>query len=460
MAKNVDNPLLRQMVMSTITPLRRSAFRLAAPSPSSDSPSFALPVESVWRWLRLDDVTPQLQPASSDHKSAASFDSEVASELLGQSASTTAAAPRQLLALLARDAPTRPRGNSTVSELPLPDFQRRLGDAVFISYVDAGEQSQLLWISHDSVRLQPTISREKLAADTGSLLTEVSNPATPVQKIMADATHLSRALLGEKSNMPESGEPAPSTLLVDAASPLAALPWSVLNWPNVAQPLLETTRISVVRIGDAQTTPVMAAEVTVLVAGQQGSDKLGALWNARMEPNLIATAIEPIGGHVETLIANDRAAVLDAFASSHSWLHVAAHGDARASRIGYAGIWLDTKSANESPGFVSWLEILARGSHNDLVVLNACDLAANPGSRAAALSFADAVSRAGARDVVAARWQVSDAATALWVPTFYRQMAEGVNPAEALWQVRRQLHDSRHFRHPFYWAAYVHYGHL
>ena len=76
------------------------------------------------------------------------------------------------------------------------------------------------------------------------------------------------------------------------------------------------------------------------------------------------------------------------------------------------------------------------------------------------MSFADAVSRAGARDVVAARWQVSDAATALWVPTFYRQMAEGANPAEALWQVRRQLHDNRHFRHPFYWAAYVHYGHL
>ncbi len=460
LAQDVDSPLLRQMLIATIVPLRRDAFRLAASSGPSGSNSFALPVESVWRWLRLDDSTAQRGSASSEQKSAASFDSEVASQLLGKSASTSAAAPRQLLALLAREAPTRPRGDSKISELSLPDFQQRLGDAVFVSYVDAGEQSRLLWISRDRVHLQPTIASEKLTANAERLLQLVSSAATPMSSIMADATRLSGALLGEKTNTPESGKPAPSALLVDAGSPLAALPWSLLNWPNAAQPLLETTRISIVRIGEAEVSSAAAPKVTVLVAGQQVSDKLGALWNAQTEPSLIATAIQPSGGHVETLVANDRAAVLNAFARPHSWLHVAAHGDARALRIGYAGIWLDARSAKETPGFVSWLEILARGSRNDLVVLNACDLAASSGGRAAALSFADAVSRAGARDVVAARWQVSDAATASWVPTFYRQMGEGASPAEALWQVRRQLHDSRRFRHPFYWAAYVHFGHL
>lgn len=460
LAQQIESPLLRQMLVGTIAPLRRSAFRLAAGSGSSKAHSFALPLESVWRWLRIDDSTPQRQTDSPDQKSAASFDSEVASELLGKPESTSAAAPRQLLALLARDAPIRSRQGSKDSNLSLHDFQQRLGDAVFVSYVDAGEQSQLLWISRDSVRLQPTLPTDKLAADTERLLQQVSSAAMPVQKIMADAARLSGELLGEKSSKPESGELAPATLLVDASSRLAVLPWSVLIWPNATQPLLETTRISIIRIGAPELSPPIKPEVTVLVAGETGNGKFGALWNARTEPSLISTAIQPKGGHFETLIANDRTAVLNAFASPHSWLHVAAHGDSRASRMGYAGIWLDAKSPTESPGFVSWLEIVARGSRNDLVVINACDLAVNPDSRAAALSFADAVSRAGARDVVAARWQVSDAATALWVPTFYRQMAQGADPAEALWQVRRQLHDSRHFRHPFHWAAFVHYGHL
>ena len=455
LAGQVDSPLLRQMLVNKIAPLRRNAFRLAG-----DSSAGQWDAEWVWRWLRIDDAAP---PTSTnpgiDATDATRFDAAVASELLApQSDPSNAAAPRQLLALLAN----RPNGSKApaaiVPQSTLAQFQQRLGNAVYVSFVDAGEHAQLLWVRRDSVHLQATLDASRLRAGSEALLTATGQLSTPVQVIDAQARHLSNALLSA-----DAGDAAPAQLLVDAASPLAGLPWSVLVWPNARLALLETTRVSLVRNGVADRAVAKSAtDVAVFVAGQDNANAnaLQPLWNAEAEPALISAGIAARNGHVQRIAGNDRAALLDAFARPHGWLHVAAHGDARVSRIGYAGIWLDADAKSRTPAFVSWLDILGRGSRSDLVVLNACDLAEDTGSRSAALSFADAVSRAGARDVVAARWQVSDAATALWVPLFYRQLGVGASPAQALWQVRRQLHDSRRFRHPFYWAAWVHFGHI
>ena len=70
------------------------------------------------------------------------------------------------------------------------------------------------------------------------------------------------------------------------------------------------------------------------------------------------------------------------------------------------------------------------------------------------------MARAEARDVVATRGQLSDAARALWLPIFYRQVAKGADRDEALFQVSRQLRGNRHSHHAFCWAAFLHQGHL
>jgi CHAT domain-containing protein len=88
-------------------------------------------------------------------------------------------------------------------------------------------------------------------------------------------------------------------------------------------------------------------------------------------------------------------------------------------------------------------------------VLNACQLGDSGNAINGNLSFAAAVSRAGARQVVAALWPVSDSAAALWVPAFYSALTNDSHhdAAEALRAAQLRLRASRAFVHPFFWAG-------
>ena len=89
--------------------------------------------------------------------------------------------------------------------------------------------------------------------------------------------------------------------------------------------------------------------------------------------------------------------------------------------------------------------MLDNGVRADLVVLDACQLGDSGSAVSGNLSFADAVSRAGAKDVVAA----------LWVPAFYRALVGDPrhDPAEALRSAQLRLRETRAFTHPFFWAG-------
>lgn len=455
LARQVDSPLLRQMLGSYIAPLRRSAFRLVAAANDGVPGTPA----AIWQWLHLDDDAVATAQSPSMAVEASRFDAEVARELLSSDTSEPARSkedgPRHLLTMLAARSGSKAAAVAGAADTTLAQLQQRLGDAVMVSYVDAGKHSMLLWISRDSAHLQPTSDIASLTAAADQLTASISLQTTPLATITVDSARLSALLWPVATTQPGA---APVVLMIDAASPLAGLPWSVLSWPGSETPLLDTTRVTLARLG---AVPVAAAanrnDVSVFIAGQEASAELATLWNARSEPGLIENGLREHGGRVTSVAATDRNALIAAFAQAGSSLHIAAHGGVLPSRIGYAGIWLETSAVQPVPRFVSWMEILARGASNDLVVLNACQLAERPDASAAGMSFADAVSRAGARDVVAARWQVSDGATTLWVPVFYRQRSEGDSAATALWTAQRRLRDSRVFRHPFYWASYVHF---
>lgn len=456
LAQQVDSPLLGQMLAAHIAPLRRSAFRLAGAAQADQ----LVEVANVWHWLQLDDAALARRPSHRAADSSRQFDAEIALELLPirrpAGAVVDSRGPRHLLSMLASgEAFDRPRGQA-LTETTLAQLQQRLGDAVLVSYVDAGSQASLIWISRDRVRIQATAKIETLRAAADRLTVAASDRNTPLAKIDQAAAQLTQLLWPA----PDDAGAAPSHLLVDATSPLASVPWSLLTWPKAQAGLLDSTRITIARIGSAlPAQPLASPQVAVFVAGQENSTTFEPLWNARAEPGLIQSGIAAKNGKVSLLASSERASLMDAFSRAQPWLHVAAHGGTLPSRIGYAGIWLEASANDPAPRFVSWLEILARGAANELVVLNACQLAETP-QAAVGVSFADAVSRAGARDVVAARWQVSDGATGIWVPAFYRAMSEGAGAADSLWQAQRRLQASRAFRHPFYWASYVHYGRI
>ena len=144
-----------------------------------------------------------------------------------------------------------------------------------------------------------------------------------------------------------------------------------------------------------------------------------------------------------------------ALAEPGAWVHIAAHGTAQPQHIGYAGLWLEPSGDDKTPAFLSWLDILDKGVRADLVVLNACQLGDSGNAINGNLSFAAAVSRAGAKQVVAALWPVSDSAAALWVPAFYSALAADPehNAAAALRVAQLRLRASRAFAHPFFWAG-------
>ena len=92
----------------------------------------------------------------------------------------------------------------------------------------------------------------------------------------------------------------------------------------------------------------------------------------------------------------------------------------------------------------------------DALYQRACQLGDSSTAVSGNLSFADAVARAGARRVVAALWPVSDAASALWVPEFYRALVADPqhDAASALRTAQQRLRATRAFAHPFFWAGF------
>lgn len=92
----------------------------------------------------------------------------------------------------------------------------------------------------------------------------------------------------------------------------------------------------------------------------------------------------------------------------------------------------------------------------ELLVLSACETAT--GDARAALGLAGIAVRAGARSTLATLWKADDAATALLIQEFYRQMADHnwqISKAIALQKAQSYLIQHTEFNHPVYWAPFV-----
>jgi CHAT domain-containing protein len=188
---------------------------------------------------------------------------------------------------------------------------------------------------------------------------------------------------------------------------------------------------------------------------------LSPLFNADTEKSLIRDAL-PASVDVQAAAA-DRASLIQALNARNVLVHIAAHGDADPAFLGHAGIWLAPERGTSTPQFLSWVDISDTSLQAELVVLNACKLGQGMSKvNGSSLSFAAAISAAGVNQVIAALWPVSDAATVKWVPAFYGALDTGDlgSSAEALRQAQLALRNSRHFRHPFYWASLAHFRHL
>jgi CHAT domain-containing protein/Tfp pilus assembly protein PilF len=138
-----------------------------------------------------------------------------------------------------------------------------------------------------------------------------------------------------------------------------------------------------------------------------------------------------------------------------SHIHFVAHGTAsRLSPLDSAIVL--SKGAIEADPFKLYArDIVQHPLHAELVTISACYGA---GSRAYSgeglVGLAWAFLRAGAHNVIASLWEVTDASTEQLMDRFYDELDSGASPDAALRAAKLSLLHGSAFHNPFYWAPF------
>ena len=160
----------------------------------------------------------------------------------------------------------------------------------------------------------------------------------------------------------------------------------------------------------------------------------------------------------ETVYQRDQAtpaAFLTSSPDKFSHIHFVAHGTAsRLSPLDSAIIL--SKSATESDSFKLYArDIVPLRLNSDLVTISACYGA---GERAYSgeglVGLAWAFLRAGAHNVIAGLWEVTDASTEQLMDRFYDELDKGATPDAALRAAKLSLLHGSLYHNPFYWAPF------
>lgn len=443
-------PSLRQMLLRQSRPLAALWVDAVLALPPARRPEPAQVRERL-RWLH---GTHLLRPRADDVRIAGSaLDRDLASALLAHDRDDPARLLRAQRSLLSQfaDAAPAPSSDPPASE-PTPD--PAVPDGVVRLSYGFGESGGLIVVERaGSVRLLVLPASSDTSQRVQGLARLVQHRDVAVAELDAVARELAASILP-----PELG-PATGQLWVDWDPTLALVPFGLLPWPGQDWPMIDDTAVSR-RLGTDASQPSVPDAIDLLVAARPdgaNSELLPYLLGAERESSLIAAAFAhaPVREHAGR--DGGRARLQSLLARSGAWLHVAAHGVSRTGIQGLAGLWLAAEQDDSAPEFVSWLGLADTLLEADLVVLNACQLADSDVAVNAAIGFATALAAAGVDHVVAANWQLSDSASAVWVPAFYRALAQpGSTPVLALREAQLALRRSRAFRHPFYWAGLGH----
>jgi CHAT domain-containing protein/Tfp pilus assembly protein PilF len=151
----------------------------------------------------------------------------------------------------------------------------------------------------------------------------------------------------------------------------------------------------------------------------------------------------------------------------YSYIHFVAHGTASRlspldSAIVLSSEHVGSKADSEDDSFKLYArDIIRHPLRANLVTISACYSAGErsySGEGLVGLSWA--FLRAGAQNVIAALWDVTDASTELLMNRFYDELEKGSEPEAALRTAKLSLLRESKFRNPFYWAPFQLYARL
>jgi len=454
LASSTRSPVLGIALARQALPLRQKAFDIELERRAANDAGAAM--ERVWNWLAAPSVNLTPQPAA--QRAGQEFDKAVATELFpnnfpaARSQKTTNNHP--LLAALSLKGSDKKYAASKSSATSLANFRQHLPEgSAFVALLGGKRHGGLLWATRQQAVVLPISNPSDIRISEERLIELLKSPGTPLSSIDESIRVLSTQLLGNLSRAS-----MPSRLYVFADETAARIPWSTLIWPGTSSPLADNTTIELVRLKSDRGIQAREVDRYVVTAPQFEQNRgLKYLPSAEIEAALVKNSLSSLSESVIVLEGRSATpqAVGAALAQSGAWVHIGAHGEAKPERMGYSGLWLSSGGTDLKPKFMSQFDILEKGIAADLVVLNACSLGDNGSSDRGDSSFASALSLAGARQVVSALWNVSDSATAIWVPSFYSALLSDPerDSATALRVAQMQLRASRHFAHPFFWAG-------
>lgn len=153
------------------------------------------------------------------------------------------------------------------------------------------------------------------------------------------------------------------------------------------------------------------------------------------------------------------AAYLNSHPEKYSHIHFVAHGTASRLSPLDSAIVLSKSAAQQDTFKLYARDIVQHPMRADLVTISACYGA---GSRAYSgeglVGLAWAFLRAGAHNVIASLWEVTDASTEQLMDHFYDELEKGASPHQALRAAKLALLHGSTFRNPFYWAPFQLYA--
>lgn len=404
---------------------------------ASDERAVAL----VRPWLEAAFASPRPAPRAAS-AGWTPPDATLVNDLLATRATITPGAAVALMRTLAR-ADSTGVGGSTARTLDAVRTALVHDEAVLA--VMEGERGALaVWISQAAVRAYALGEIAALRTAVADADAALADPATADAEIAARVDALSRLLVA-----PIAPGEVPARLYVTGGTVAAAVPWAALSWRD-GRALVELDAITVLERGAASPAAVPREWHVVSSSAANTAASLPALPAIATEPAWARTASRPRLHAHRDATPDD---LLAALQRTDAAIYVGAHGLDRPARLAGSGVWLSDGSG-ESRALLTWLDVIERGAAAPLVVLDACSLdAARDGRAGGGINFAQALVRAGVREVVAARWTVSDDVGAQLMP---RLVADRAHAGRALAAGMRALRDDIDFERAYDWAGWAH----
>jgi len=140
----------------------------------------------------------------------------------------------------------------------------------------------------------------------------------------------------------------------------------------------------------------------------------------------------------------------------HDIVHFATHGVIDTDLPALSALVLAPEQGQQ-PTYLYPREIRELQLNADLVVLSGCDTGIGKAVAGHGLmSLSRPFLAAGARQVVASLWQVSDQATAVLMERFYRNLLnDGQAPQLALQSAQQWMQQQERWSHPYFWAGFI-----